>query len=238
MRPDIEDKICLSVPKPSDPTETENRWWTIRQPVPSVAFSLQGRLFAALGPGIVETINRLLATSETLVDPLVDSGGNGTRLQDAESTRLTLGDAEALKVLRRARTGRCLVDEGENVALAGSRLRTILGFLTPRTGANFQAPLLLGEARRVKDNMEHTWEKPALVHQLLLASELTYGGNGDGHWQPSGLEGDESPGCALWHALNHGSVNGFIRSLDEILSGPEELMLLSIWAGIHLFRPF
>lgn len=238
MRPDIEDKICLSIPKGPTDTEVERRWWSIRQPVPSVAFSLQGRLLSALGPGIVETIHRLLAASGAAVDPLTDDGGNPSHLLDAESTRKTLGDAHALQVLRRARAGRCLVDEGEPLHLAGSRLRTLLGFIAPRTGADLQAPLLLGESKRLKDNREHGWEKPALIHQLLLSSELTFLGSAEMGWEPSGLEDDISPGKDLYQAMNHGSVTGFISALDQILLSAEEMMLLAVWAGIHLFRPF
>lgn len=237
MRPDIEDRICLSVPKgPTDP-EMERRWWSIRQPVPSVAFSLQGRLLAALGPGIVETIHRLLATSGAVTDPL-NNAGNPSHLLDAKMTQETLGDAHALRVLRRARAGQCLVSEGEPLQEAGTRLRALLRWIAPRTGADLQAPLLLGEAKRLKDNLVHGWERAALIHQLLLSSELTFLGSAEMGWEPSGMEDDTSPGGPLFRAMNQGSVTGFVTALDHILISAEELMLLSIWATVHLFRPF
>ena len=249
MRPDIEDTICLTIP--TGPETTERRWWEIRQPPPSIAFSLQGHLTQALGPGVYDAILDLLRVSEKQIaaqraaqedededEPLPPR--EDPREDYADNVQ-TLGEAEALKIYRRARMGASLVDPGEPLETASERLRIALSFVARRTGVSLGTALLLGESERDTDRasgIAHRWAKPSLLHRLLLASELKFGGTAKVQRFPSGAAGDDAPGAALWSAVQRGSIQGFVKALDEILISADELAMLATWSVIHLFRPF
>ena len=100
-RPDISDQICLVVP--TGEGTSENRWWSITQPPPSVAFSLQGHIASALGPGVYDGILDLLRK----MAQREDSNEEETRLEDFIADREAVGEAAALRIYRRARLGKC-----------------------------------------------------------------------------------------------------------------------------------
>src|SRR5690348_15207574 len=90
-RAEVEDKACIAVETAAG---FENRWWRITQPVPSVAFSLRGRIGAALGAGVADVMMREFSRA---VDPQAEA--------DLEADGQTVGDAMALRVFRNARAG-------------------------------------------------------------------------------------------------------------------------------------
>ena len=207
MRPDIEDEICLSVP--TDPDSTELRWWSIRQPPPSVAFALQAQMLSALGAKVGEAVMALLRLSPASMgsDELNDEG-ESLVVQDIRADTETLGEAHALKVFRNARQGKNLVQPGESLEVAGDRLRSCLYLISRHVGVEMSSAKLVGDPSRVKDNLAFTWASPALIHRLLLSSELRFGGTAKKPQYPSGLEDKPTPQTMLSKAVNEGSVNG------------------------------
>jgi hypothetical protein len=225
-RRDIEDEICLSMRASAD--DVESRWWSISQPRPSIALTLRARIGAALGPAADAAMRSMYA--------VLDPGAEDDLEQDAA----TLGDAAALQTFRRARTGHCIVDiaEGETMDLAAGRLLAVAAYVARASGQKLDAALLLGEHDRVADNLDYKWTKPSLLHRLLLDSGLKFGGSAKVARYPSGRPGDTAPGAGLFAAYNTGSITGFIREIDALVSGPDELLLLTVWALLHLWRPF
>jgi hypothetical protein len=235
MRPDIEDLICITIPGPEE--TLVKRWWEIRQPPPSIAFSLQGHLASALGTGVYDAIINLLRRTA------MQEEGNPEeeKIKDFIADQESLGEAEALRIYRRARCGQSLVSQGEPLETASERLRIAMNFVARKSGVHLAAPILLGEAERDQDSragLQHKWSRPALLHRLLLASELKFGGTADRPRFASGSQSDDAEGAELSRAVNKGSIGGFVKALDEVLVSADELGLLATWATIHLFRPF
>jgi len=228
-RPYIEDQICLSMRVGPSPEDVERRWWKIEQPRPSIALALRARIGSALGPATDDAVMRSLYA---VIDPDAED--------DVAADTATVGEAAALQVFRRARSGKSLVAlaEGETMDIAAGRLLAIASFVARAAGQRLDAALLLGEHERVADNLEYRWAKPSLLHRLLLDSGLRFGGSAKAPRYPSGRPGDDSPGAALFAAWNGGSVTTFVREVDVLVSGPDELLLLTVWALLHLWRPF
>lgn len=225
---EVEDEVRL--PVQVGPDEVVDRWWRITQPPPSVAFSLRGRIGAAMGP-LVDVAVREFARA-------VDPQGEDDLAVDTAS----VGEARALQAFRRARSGRSVVNgdlPGHDVAgdLLGSAV-----FIAQHTGTRLDGPALLGvhERNTGRDaaSMAFRWPGPSLLHRLLLDSRLTYGGQAVQRRYPSGMEGEPHDGANLWRAVNEGSVGGFVAALDDLVTGPDELTLLYAWALLHLWRPF
>ena len=222
----IEDEVCLSMR--TGPETIEGRWWAIVQPRPSIALALRARIGAAIGPAADAALRSLYA----VIDPDAED--------DIASDTATVGEAAALQVFRRARSGKCLVDlgAGETMDIAAGRLLAIASFIARSSGARLDAALLLGEHERVADNLDYRWAKPSLLHRLLLDSGLRFGGTAKKPRYASGMSGDEAPGAALFSAYNTGSITAFVKEIDALVSGPDELLLLTVWALLHLWRPF
>jgi hypothetical protein len=236
-RNEVEDSVRIAVEMPPR-GEVERRWWRIVQPPPSVAFSLRGRIGAALGP-LVDVAMREFSRA---VDPQAE--------EDLESDVQTMGDAMALRAFRNARCGRpiasaaALVGQGVE-AKAGDVagvLTVVATFVARHTGSRIDAPVLLGVHERNTANdpdaLGFKWPGPSLLHRLLLDSRLQFGGSGEKWRTPSGIAGENHPGAALADAVNRGSVGGFVAALDDLVAGPDELTLLYTWALLHLWRPF
>lgn len=225
-RRDLEEVLRLEVRVGLGADDVRRRWWRIRQPPPSVAFTLRGRIGACLGDATDWAVRNFLLVA----DPQGEA--------DLEADVATVGEALALKTFARARAGRAVVDDGEAVEMASLRLSAVASAVAGRAGVDLNAALLLGEHEREKDNMAFRWAKPSLLHRLLLDSSLTYGGDGPRPMYPGGRPGETHPGAGLWSAMNGGSVGEFVRHLDTVVSGPDELTLLCAWAVLHLWRPF
>ncbi len=232
-RRDVEDEACLPVQVgwgEGDTERMEHRWWRITQPVPSVAFSLRGRIGAAMGPLVDVAVREFVR--------VVDPDGEADVASDAAS----VGEARALQVFRRARSGRSVVNgdlPGHDVA--GDLLATAV-YIARATGGRIDGPALLGvhERNTARDgsSLGFKWPGPSLLHRLLLDSRLTCGGSAKVARWPSGMAGEDHPGADLWTAVNEGSVGGFVHALDRLVTGPDELTLLYTWALLHLWRPF
>lgn len=236
-RAEVEDKACIAV---ATSDGVENRWWQITQPVPSVAFSLRGRIGAALGPGVADVMMREFSRA---IDPQAE--------EDLEADAQTVGDAMALRAFRNARAGRSVTSAAAFVTTPGrvpkaaevaGVLLTVATFIARYTGARIDAPLLLGvherNTERDGDSLGFKWTGPSLLHRLLLDSRLTFGGTAEKWRTPSGVKGEDHPGADLADAVNRGSVGGFVGALDDLSTGPDELTLLVAWALLHLWRPF
>jgi hypothetical protein len=236
-RREIEDEVCLAMRVGQGAEDIESRWWSISQPRPSISLTLRARIGAALGPAADSAMRSMYA----VLDP-------GTE-DDLEQDAATLGDAAALQVFRRARSGHGIasIADGETpdgitikapMDLAAGRLLAVASFVARASGQKLDAALLLGEHDRVADNLDYKWTRPSLLHRLLLDSGLKFGGNAKVARYPSGRPGDTAPGAALFTAYNTGSITAFIREIDLLVSGPDELLLLTTWALLHLWRPF
>lgn len=227
-RRDIEDEVCLTMRVGPCAEDIEARWWSISQPRPSIALTLRARIGAALGPAADAAMRSMYA----ILDPTAED--------DLEQDAATVGDAAALQTFRRARSGHCIVDlaEGETMDLAAGRLIAVAAWVARASGQRLDAALLLGEHDRVADNLDYKWTRPSLLHRLLLDSGLKFGGSAKAPYYPSGRPGDKSPGAPLFSAYNTGSITGFVKEIDELVSGPDELLLLTVWALLHLWRPF
>jgi len=235
-RHEVEDEVRIAVQVGHG--TVERRWWRIVQPPPSVAFSLRGRIGAALGP-VVDIAMREFSRA---VDPQAE--------EDLEADVQTVGDAAALRAFRNARAGKSVTSAAALVgpgvqAKAGDVagvLLTVATFIGRHTGARIDAPTLLGVHERNTandaDSLGFKWPGPSLLHRLLLDSRLTFGGTAEKWRTPSGVVGDDHPGLALADAVNRGSVGGFVAALDDLVAGPDELTLLYAWALLHLWRPF
>jgi hypothetical protein len=231
----IEDEICLTIP--TGPDTEEKRWWSIRQPPPSIGFSLQGQLAAALGPKVLQGIMATIQISDSLSEDAID--GEGPIDRDLESDLVTMGEALAWKTYRNARMGRALIGEGENIADASNRLRAVLGDISKRFSMELNSPALVGETERKEGgNLDFKWIKPALLHRLLLSSQLKFGGTAAKPRYPSGMELDTSPGADLWRATQQGSVSQFVYAMDKVVDSIDEVFMLCVWATLHLWRPF
>lgn len=227
-RHDIEDEVCLTMRVGQGAEDVEPRWWSISQPRPSIALTLRARIGAALGPASDAAMRAMYR----VLDPDAE--------EDLEHDAATIGDAAALQTFRRARSGHCIVDlaEGETMDIAAGRLIAVAAYIARVSGQRLDAALLLGEHDRVADNLDYKWTRPSLLHRLLLDSGLRFGGSAKRPNYPSGRPGDSSPGAGLFAAYNTGSITAFIREVDELVSGPDELLLLTTWALLHLWRPF
>lgn len=235
-RAEVEDEVRIAVQVSH--REVERRWWRIVQPPPSVAFSLRGRIGAALGP----VVDIAMREFSRVVDPQAE--------EDLEADVQMLGDAGALRAFRNARSGHSVTSAAALVgpgvqAKAGDVagvLLTVATFLGRHTGARIDAPTLLGVHERNTANdadaLGFKWPGPSLLHRLLLDSRLQFGGTADKWRTPSGVAGENHPGAALADAVNRGSVGGFVSALDDLVAGPDELTLLYAWALLHLWRPF
>lgn len=237
------DQICLILPTP-DGAERK-RWWWITQPPPSVAFALQGRVAAALG-----------AASGIALEGLFLSPEQG---EDFAADKATVGEALALRALRRSRAGVPIMalDAEEarggdpstlgrrGAAAAAGRLWAVLGTATARAGGTMDSLLLLGEAERRPGDAAHRWTRPSLLHRLLLDSGLRHDGEGPAALKapPPGPCAPDAPAelkarVALRDAVAAGGVTDFVAALDGCLASPDELALLCAWAVLHLWRPF
>jgi len=224
----IEDEVCLTMRVGPGAEDIERRWWSIVQPRPSIALALRARIGAALGPAADAALRSMYA----VIDPDAED--------DIAADTATVGEAAALQVFRRARSGKAIVDlaDGETMDIAAGRLLAIASFVARAAGQRLDAALLLGEHERVADNLDYRWTKPSLLHRLLLDSGLRFGGAAKRPHYPGGRPGDTSPGAALFTACNTGSITAFVKEIDALVSGPDELLLLTVWALLHLWRPF
>lgn len=222
------DQIVLVLPGPEGAPEIR-RWWWICQPPPSVAFSLQVKVSAALGGAAGFALDAFFAHPD--------------QVEDYEADRQTVGEALAMRTLRRARSGRALFDGGDMVPCT-DRLWAVLRVATARGGPSLDALLLAGEAERVKGEAGYRWPRASLLHRLLLDSGLRFDGEGPAPLAslperlPPDAAADVKRRAALRDAVASGSVGDFVKALDEVLVGPDELALLSAWALLHLLRPF
>lgn len=218
------------------------RWWWLRQPPPTVAFALQSRLSAALGPAgdaAVRLAFRLLdPESEEALEAATQDGGPG--------------EALALRAWRRARSGMAVSDgrDGESMAEACERLRAILAFVAGHTGASFGGAVLAGESVLEAQQASgkagaptgpaiRRWTRTGLLHEILLESRCRFQGDGQApRSRPWAAEEEDSPGRRLAGAADSGNLPAYVAALDAVLVSPEELALLSAWAALHLYRPF
>lgn len=229
QRVELEDEVCL--PVQVGPDKVLDRWWRITQPPPSVAFSLRGRIGAAMG-SLVDVAVREFARA---VDPQGEL--------DLESDVASVGEARALQAFRRARSGRSVTNGDLPADVVAGDLLACAIYVAQKTGVHLDGPALLGvhERNTGRDaaSMGFRWPGPSLLHRLLLDSRLTYGGSYEkaARW-PSGMEGEDHDGAPLWKAVNEGSVGSFVNALDNLVTGPDELTLLYVWALLHLWRPF
>lgn len=227
-RDHVEDEVCLPVRVSAD--KVESRWWRVVQPPPSVAFSLRGRIGAAMG-NLVDVAVREFSRA---VDPEAEA--------DLEADVQTVGDARALKTFRNARSGRSVRNGDLPADVVAGDLTAAAVFVARHTGTRLDGPTLLGvhERNTGRDgaSLGFKWPGPSLLHRLLLDSRLTYGGAGERPYYPSGMKGEAHPGAALWEAVSDGSVGAFVNALDGVVTGPDELTLLYTWALLHLWRPF
>lgn len=222
------DQIVLVLPGPEGAPEIR-RWWWICQPPPSVAFSLQVKVAAALGGAAGFALDAFFAHPD--------------QIEDYEADRQTVGEALAMRTLRRARSGMALAD-GADLRQCADRLWAVLRVATARGGPSLDALLLAGEAERVRGEAAYRWPRASLLHRLLLDSGLRYDGEGPSPLGPvpgvlpPDAAADVKRRAALRDAVASGSIGDFVKALDEVLVGPDELALLSAWALLHLLRPF
>lgn len=245
QRADIDDQLCVRLPGRNGVPRF--RWWWIRQPPPTVAFALQARLSAALGPASDAAVHLALR----LLDPVAE--------EDLEASVGATGEALALRAWRRARAGQGVSDGrgGEDIVAAGDRLRAVLAFVASHVGLGgaLDAAGLVGEFEREKVGGaggqgvsggaggnapgSHRWTRHGLLHVLLHESKCRWQGDGEaprkGSWA---TDADDSPGRRLAMAAEGHALGTYAAALDAVLVSPEELALLSAWAALHLYRPF
>ncbi|HEY8377542.1 MAG TPA: hypothetical protein VIK91_13700 [Nannocystis sp.] len=229
-----EDWLPIILPAPAGSPEPERRrWWRIRQPPPVVAFSLQARIAAALGEVGGFAVEALFT------DP--------DQAEDLHALDGLVGEALALRVLRRSRAGMPIAAMGEDMREATARLWAVLRAASTRARGGLDALLLVGAAEREAKAPGYRWGQPSLLHALLMFSELQFDGE-----DPKGPRtvpvdlaklGDKEPAEVrlagqLRQNVIDGSLTAFVRTLDDLLASPDELALLSTWAVLHLFRPF
>lgn len=235
-RREIDDQVRLPVRVSAD--VVEGRWWSIVQPPPSVAFSLRSRIGAAMGPMVDVGMRQFLM----VVDPQAED--------DLIADAAAMGDAVALQTFRRVRAGQGIVtaaalvegDRGLHAGDVAGVLLHVATYVARASGGRIDGPLLLGVHERntpeAGDAFGFRWPGPSLLHRLLLDSRLKYLGCAERPRAPSGIAGEDHPGGPLFAAVNRGSVGGFIAALDDVVTGPDELTLLYVWALLHLWRPF
>lgn len=237
-RENIDDVLCVRLPGKGDTVRL--RWWWLRQPPPTVAFALQSRLSAALGPASDAAVR--------LAFRLLDPGAE----EDLEAAAGAAGEALALRAWRRARAGLAISDGrgGEDMAEAGERLRAVLAFVASHVGPGgaLDATGLVGEFEREKpaggvvggSGTSHRWARHGLLHVLLHESRCVWQGEGEaprkGSWATEAEP--DSPGRRLALAAAGHSLGAYAAALDAVLASPEELALLAAWAALHLYRPF
>lgn len=227
------DRILLTFREPEGAPQAERyRHWSIRQPPPSVAFALQGRVAAALGEAGLFAVDALFASPD--------------QAEDHEAETLLLGDALAARTLRRSRAGQPVAAMGE-AREAQARLWAVLSVATRRARGGLDALLLLGEPERERGQAGYRWARPSLLHALLMYSELQFDGEDQRGYRPTPVDRSKLDERApaevrlagdLREAVVEGSLSGFSRALDSMLHGPDEMALLSTWAVLHLLRPF
>lgn len=245
-RPD--DRARLVFPDRNPDRTDRVRWWWIRQPPPSVAFALQARVAAAVGDAATHVLKAFFADEE--------------QEADFAAERDVMGEALALRTLRRARAGKALFG-AEDPVLCSDRLWAVLRFAQAKSHGSMDALTLMGEPERAPRSPEHRWPRPSLLHRVLLASELRFDGEGE---QPRGPLPDGPPvapepptggrgasvayadahrlyaedvgRAALRDAVSEGSVTAFVQALDGVACSPDEVALLCAWAVLHLWRPF
>lgn len=233
--PRPEDRLLLTFRQPDgSPVAERYRWWRIVQPPPSVAFALQGRVAAALGEAGLFAVDALFASPD--------------QADDYEGERALLGDALAARTLRRSRAGQPVAAmTGADVREGQARLWAVLQAASRRASGGLDALLLLGEPERERGQAGYRWARPSLLHALLMYSELQFDGENDRGPRPAPVDksklgaqpsAEMSLAADLREAVVEGSLSAFSRALDAVLSGPDEMALLSTWAVLHLLRPF
>lgn len=201
----------------------------MQQPAPTEAFALQARVAAALGDAAGWVLQMLLTDDDQDADVAADSA--------------LVGEALALRTLRRARAGQALVGDGQ-VAEAATRLWAVLRVSAARAGGGLDALTLLGEPERGKAGRV-AWTRPSLLYRLLLASGLRFDGEGQSPLAAC-AEGPAPPDAspeykarvALRDAVADGSYTSFVAALDMAVCSPDELALLCAWTVLVLMRPF
>lgn len=245
------DRALLIFPHPDRPDERRFRHWWIQQPPPSVAMALQARVAAACGDAATHVLASFFADEE--------------QGADFEANKRTMGEALALQTLRRARSGKALFNLEDGIACT-ERLWAVVRYAQVKSGGGLDALTLIGMPERVPRSAAFRWTSPSLLHALLLASSLRYDGEvpegegplpalADGPVQapaPAGASPESRAAYAVaWRrysedvkraklrdAVSEGSVSAFVAALDEVVCCPDELLLLSAWAVLHLWRPF
>lgn len=204
-----------------------HRWWRYRRPRPSIAMALQTRVVAVFGPAYERACLALLRLM-----------GGGEAEQEAESEVAGMGgdDALALETFRRASTGRTLVDPGEDIVVAGARLRAVLGYAMRQSGGKVDTGALLGEYSEGLPAGEVRWLKSGLLHRVLYDSMLEFGGGNDKAFSETAAHGDHAVE-SLVSSLCAGPTK-FVEALDDVVTGAEELRLVGAAATLHLLRPF
>jgi hypothetical protein len=229
------DRLLLTFPNPpGSPQAERRRWWSITQPPPTVAFALQGRLASALGAAGSFAVDALFASPE--------------QAEDFDAERELLGDALAMRTIRRSRAGESIAAlTADDVRRGQARLWAVLRAAAARAGGGLDALLLVGEPGREAGQPAYRWQRPSLLHALLMYSSLQFDGEGDGpRTVPVDHEKlDERTATPevklagkLRSAVVDGSLSRFVGALDDMLCSPDELWLLSTWAALHLIRPF
>lgn len=214
-----------------------------------MAFALRGPLVAAFGDVATHVLEALFADE--------------SQAADFAAEKDLLGEALALQTLRRARAGKALFQAGDMVSCT-ERLWAVLRFAATKSGGRLDAVTLHGVPERVPRTGEYRWQRPSLLHALLLASGLRFEGEGVDGDQPRQMPAakptppasslatgdpvayaaafrvyeEDTLRVALAEAVAEGSVTSFVKALDDVLASPDELELLSAWAVLHLWRPF
>ena len=229
----VHDSLCVALPAPGGGVRLRH-WW-LRQPPPTVAFALQSRLAAALGPAADAAVRLAFR----LVDPEAEEA------LEAATRDGGPGEALALQAWRRARSGQAVSDglgSRESIVEAGERLRAVLAFVARHTGAQFDGLLLAGESEQEQVRggpPSRRWTRAGLLHVLLHESKCRFRGEGE---QPRAgtyaADAEDSPGKRLAAAADGGSLPAYVAALDAVLASPEELALLCAWAALTLYRPF
>jgi hypothetical protein len=211
------------------------RWWSIRQPGPVEAFTLQGKIAAAVGDAGAAAIEALFLSPDQHDDVAGDAA--------------LFGEALAMHTLRRSRAGRPIMDlqDRGDVLGAQDRLWAVLAFAGKRAGGKggMDVATLLGTIDRDREGNER-WTSPSLLIRLLLASELQFDGEAETGPRPTAVDlaklgprdGDQKAAGELRQAVVERSAAAFARALDVVLASPDELALLAAWAVLHLYRPF
>ena len=250
------DRARLIFPDPQRPGEFLYRHWWIMQPPPTVALALQLKVAAACGDAARWVLEAFFTSPEQAEDFAAERDTMGEALALQTLRRARAGQAlfsgedgifctsRLWAVLRmaQARSGGTM----DALTLLGEPERVPKSQDYRWTRPSLLHRVLLASGLRFDGEVgEHEPPAGALPDGPLRPPPAMPAGASakdpgafEAYWVEVRRHKVDGQRLALRDAVADGSITAFVAALDGAVCSPDELALLSVWACLHLWRPF